>query len=579
MVQSLSGYGSSKLSSNVSFLGLNSNFDSAGLVEQLVNVETQAKVRPLQTKKNNLLSQKTFLASVSSQVSTARTNLNYKNIKTGATSVSPLKITTTGTDKDHATITTTDDAVAQNFDLSISKLATTSKRESVSSIKVDLTNASNISSANFKAGATLANGTVTINGVTQTFSNSSGTLANIEGFLNSFAGVTGTFNTTTGKFDLTGVTSLGSSGDSSNLISALGLDNAPISGGNVTGIQNLEAVTGATKLNAIGVTGTKITINGADIAINTAAAGDSVADLITKINNSSTAKVAASFDAINGKITLNNKETGALAITTSGDGNINPLNLTAQTLGDNAEFTISSINGGATLVSNSNTVDDLIDGVTINLAEVTTSPIKVTIAEDSSGYKTKINNFITDINKVLKTLKDKNDSFSRGLMSNIKTKLGGVAGVNGVDTYTSFIALGLKSTLDSEGKFTGYSLDSSKFDAAFAAAPDMVNKILWGNTSDPTSIFSSLSNGDKGILVQVNELLEDYVDPDVATNGVINQVSSSVDNSIKATDTAITRAQNSVKALEARMKKQFAQLDVINAKYQQQKSAVASLSR
>ncbi|MCE2928666.1 MAG: hypothetical protein LW817_03440 [Candidatus Caenarcaniphilales bacterium] len=51
MVQSLSGYGSSKLSSNVSFLGLNSNFDSAGLVEQLVNVETQAKVRPLQTKK------------------------------------------------------------------------------------------------------------------------------------------------------------------------------------------------------------------------------------------------------------------------------------------------------------------------------------------------------------------------------------------------------------------------------------------------------------------------------------------------------------------------------------------------
>jgi hypothetical protein len=50
--------------------------------------------------------------------------------------------------------------------------------------------------------------------------------------------------------------------------------------------------------------------------------------------------------------------------------------------------------------------DDLIEGVTINLAEVTTSPIKVTIAEDSSGYKTKINNFITDINKVLKNCID-----------------------------------------------------------------------------------------------------------------------------------------------------------------------------
>ncbi len=565
------------LSGNVSFLGLNSSFDSASLVSQLVQLETQTRITPLETKKTNLQSENTFLTSIGSSVGDLRSSIGLSNISNGTTSLAPKKITTTDSTNTFLQVTSTDAAVAQTFDLSIQKLATNTIRKSSSPVKVDLTNASDISSANFKGGVTLSNGTVTINGVTATYTaDGDPTIADIESFLTSFAGVTGTFNESTGKFDLTGVTSLGSSGDTGNMLAALGLTNAQISVGNVSGIQNLEAVKANTLLTTLGVTGTQITINGTAISYDPNV--DAISTLVARINTTAGAKVNASYDAVNGELIFSNKSTGALSITVSSDGDITPLNITggaAETLGDNAEFTISTLNGGATLVSNSNTVTGLIQGLTFNLNKVTTSAVNVSIAEDASGYKDRINNLITKVNVLISNLKSRDDSFSRSLISRIKTALTKVVGVNGTDTYTSFIDLGLKSKLDSQGKFTGYELTSATFDAAFADNPTAVNSVLYGKTS---TSYDPLSNGDSGIIVQFTDLLNAYVDPNVSTLGIIQSVKDSISNQIKTTDNRIERAQLSIDALEARLKKQFSQLDTINAQFKQQQSALASLT-
>lgn len=565
------------MSGNVSFLGLNSSFDSASLVSQLVQLETQTRITPLETKKTNLQSENTFLTSIGSSVGDLRSSIGLSNISNGTTSLAPKKITTTDSTNTFLQVTSTDAAVAQTFDLSIQKLATNTIRKSSSPVKVDLTNASDISSANFKGGVTLSNGTVTINGVTATYTaDGDPTIADIESFLTSFAGVTGTFNESTGKFDLTGVTSLGSSGDTGNMLAALGLTNAQISVGNVSGIQNLEAVKANTLLTTLGVTGTQITINGTAISYDPNV--DAISTLVARINTTAGAKVNASYDAVNGELIFSNKSTGALSITVSSDGDITPLNITggaAETLGDNAEFTISTLNGGATLVSNSNTVTGLIQGLTFNLNKVTTSAVNVSIAEDASGYKDRINNLITKVNVLISNLKSRDDSFSRSLISRIKTALTKVVGVNGTDTYTSFIDLGLKSKLDSQGKFTGYELTSATFDAAFADNPTAVNSVLYGKTS---TSYDPLSNGDSGIIVQFTDLLNAYVDPNVSTLGIIQSVKDSISNQIKTTDNRIERAQLSIDALEARLKKQFSQLDTINAQFKQQQSALASLT-
>lgn len=569
------------MSSSVSFLGLNSSFDSASLIEQLINIETQGRITPLNQKITNLKSESSALDQVATQVGTVKTALAYDSVKKGTVSLAPKQVSSS--DSSYVSITATDAAVAQSFNVNVSKLATNTVRQSNTSIKSDLTAASAISAAHFKGSTTLSNGTVTINGVTQTYTaDGTPTLSDLETFLSSFAGVTAAYNTATGKFDLTGITSMGSTGDTSNMLSALGLSNAQISGGNVTGLQNLEAAAKSTKLNALGVTGTKITINGTDVAIDTSASGDTIQDLISAINNTSGAKVSAAYDDLNGKIILTNKNTGALSITTSGDGTIAALNLTnvgSETLGDNAEFTVSTLNGGSTLVSNSNTVEGLISGVTLNLSKVTTSAVKVNITEDSSGYKSRLNTVITEINKLVTRLNTSDTSFNRNFVSRIKSTLGTVIGHSTNDTYNSFIELGLKSNLDSNGNFTGFSLDSTMFDAAYSAAPDEVNKTLWGNSSDADSIYSSMSDGDKGILVQFQEVLNSYVNSSVAASGLINQVKDSISSQIKITQTKIDREQTSIDNYEARMKKQFAQLDVINAQYQRQQAAISSLSK
>ncbi len=566
------------MSSKVNFLGLNSNIDSATLVGQLVDLETQNRINPLKTKKTTLQRERSTLDTVATNVRDIKNALAYNSVKDGTKSLAPKKVSTNDVAKEFLSVTANDSAVAQNFNVYVDKLASNTIRKSNQAIKIDLTTASPTSSANFKGGVTLSDGTVTINGETKTFTSTADDIAEIETFLNTFTGVTGTFNTTTGKFDLTGITSLGATGDTSNMISALGLNNAPITGGNVTGIQNLEAVKSTATLGSIGITGTKITINGTDI--NYTPATDTIQGLVTKINNSSGAKVSASYDTINGEIITTNKTTGALSITISSDGNIGALNLNnvgSETLGNNAEFRISTLNGGATLVNNSNSITGLIPGITLNLTKVNANPIAVNVSEDSSAYKATVDEVIRTINKLNTLLKNTDTTFTRNFSTRIRNLISSVNGVNGVDTYRSMIEIGLKSNLDADGKFTGYSLDSTLFNKAIANAPDELNKILWGNSSDPKSIYPSLSNGNKGILVQLQELMDSYIDPSVPANGLISQIQETLSSQIKNVDSRIEKTQDSIDNMEARMRKQFSQLDLITSKYQQQQSALNGL--
>ena len=183
------------MSSKVNFLGLNSNFDSAGLVNQLIEVETQAKIKPLQTKKTSLQRERSNLDTVATNIRDVKGVIDYSNIKNGTKTLAPKKLTTTDINKEYISVSTTNSAVAQTFNVSVDKLASNSIRQSFQAIKNDLTGNSLTSSANFKAGVTLTDGTVTINGETKTFDSPLNTISEIETFLDSFTGVSAVFNT------------------------------------------------------------------------------------------------------------------------------------------------------------------------------------------------------------------------------------------------------------------------------------------------------------------------------------------------------------------------------------------------
>ena len=122
-----------------------------------------------------------------------------------------------------------------------------------------------------------------------------------------------------GSIELTGITTLGDSADSSDLLNALGL--STIDSGTVTGSQKLNLPKSSDTLNSLGINGTVITINGTDISFDPNT--DTIESLITTINDDANVGVTASYDSSTGKFSLTNDSTGTSSISISStDSNI-----------------------------------------------------------------------------------------------------------------------------------------------------------------------------------------------------------------------------------------------------------------
>ncbi len=389
---------------------------------------------------------------------------------------------------------------------------------------------------------------------------------------NNFSGVTASL--VNGKVSLTGLSSLGSAGDTSNLLSALGLKNAKITAGSATGIQNVSIPKATSTLADIGITGTSFSINGKEISFDPNT--DTINSLITKINNDSDVKAKASYDILNGTFTLKNNQTGALSIPLSSSNSniLSVFSLNSEELGNNAEFQISTLNGGETLVSNTNTVSGLIPGISLELKEVTDTAINVSVFEDSSSYKTRLDEIVKQINDVTSFARTMKNRVGKRFDSSIKALLGTAFDANDSNRYKAFVDIGFKSTLSPvDNKFSGYTIDSSVFSAALARDPNAVNKLLYGKTDTEINPFD---NGASGILVQLDSLLDSYLN---TTTGIFQAMNTNYDSQQKTLDSSIVRAQQSVDDYETRLVRQYAQLDSLNARMQQQQSAVASLGR
>jgi len=761
---------------SVSFTGLNSNIDSQSLIQQLVQIETNSKVKPLQTKKTNLNTERTSVNSLRSQLNSLKSSLNISSITGDPTLL--LSNSASVSDKDKASASVSGRASAQSFQLSITKLATQSKVKSASYLDTGVTTSTKLSDVNFKNSlefgtvtingqtaslptlldtstvrksatqisnnlvlsdpiskanlkdvTSIADGTVTVNGVSANVSGLTDMQSVVDFFTNNFSGVgaslvngslqlsgltslgdssdtsdilnafglkdavinsgtatgtqnltiprnsdtldslgvtgsvitvngidvsfdpntdtlsslvtsinantglpvTASFDSSSGKFSLTndttgatpivvssvdsniasvfnltdetlgnntsfqqildflnsnfsgvsasfsggkvtlnGVTSMGSAGDTSNLLSAIGLSNAKINSGSATGIQNLSSPQKSDLLSSVGVTGTSFKINGTEITFDPNVT--TIDSLVQSINNSS-AKVKASYDSLNGTLALLNTATGSLTIPLSSDNSniLNVFSLTDVTLGDNAEFSISTQNNGETLVSNTNSVSGIIPGLTLDLKQVTTTPITVTVSEDSSGYKSKLDDVLKQVNSVLSFARTMKNKVGQRFDAAVKALFGKTVDSNDTNRYKSLVDIGLKSNLNIlDNKFTGYELGSA-FSSALAKDPSAVNKLLYGKKDSKIDPFDDNSSG---LLVQLDDLLETYVN---STNGVFQALNTNYDSQSKSLDNNITRAENSVDAYEKRLKSQFTQLDVVNAQMKQQQSALASL--
>lgn len=141
----------------------------------------------------------------------------------------------------------------------------------------------------------------------------------------------------------------------------------------------------------------------------------------------------------------------------------------------NAKFSLGS-SDSITLVSSSNTVTDVIDGVTLELKKVQAAgdtPVQIDIASDQAATKEKIQSFVNEVNSMVDLISNnstlKRDSTARSIKSQIRSSF------QGEFSGSRLYSMGIK--FDEKGKLK---VDSEQLDKALTDNPQLLSQMLTG---------------------------------------------------------------------------------------------------
>lgn len=306
-------------------------------------------------------------------------------------------------------------------------------------------------------------------------------------------------------------------------------------------------------------------------------------DIISQINYNDDSNATAFWDSIDGKFVIKSKATGASMINIeAGTSNFTDImgmtfvedgtkrmNISAQTLGQNARFSINGTN--FTSVSNTVTSDiSRIEGVTINLKDISKDEtVTLTIEKDKETVATAISDIVDAYNELIENI-DK--EVSRGgnlsgestlklIRNQIRSLMTG--SLSNTGTYKNLSSIGIGLSAASSGNIRTDNIhqlifDKDKFVNAFSDDLTSVKKLLVG-TEDS-----------KGILTQVEDVLEQALG---GVSGYFASAEKSYAKKISKLDDKIDRANKAVDRYKARLEAKFKSMDMIISKFQNQYSS------
>lgn len=198
----------------------------------------------------------------------------------------------------------------------------------------------------------------------------------------------------------------------------------------------------------------------------------------------------------------NNGTSNSMKITVAGDATVSSLlahdpagtqNLSETVTAQNANFKVN----GVSVSKTSNTVSDVIQGITLNLSKVTTSPATLTIARDTASISSSISGFVKAYNDLAGTLKNlsaydaasktgailQGDSTVRSLQAQLRSMLStAVTGTSGALTTLSDVGVSFQ-------KDGTLALNQTKLDSAIA-----------NNFSDIAGLFASVGKASDSLV-------------------------------------------------------------------------------
>ncbi len=320
-------------------------------------------------------------------------------------------------------------------------------------------------------------------------------------------------------------------------------------------------------------TGTGTTIDGAFEKTVTVDANDTLQTVQKKINDLGFAVTASVINDGSGatpyRLSLSAKNTGrdGRFVFDAGTTGLASRNLVdAQ---DAAVFLGGSGSAQPLLVTSStNQVTNIIKGVTVDLHNVSSDPVTLTVARDgtpvSDGLKKFVDGFNAIVDKVTTLTKFDTKTNAKGLL----------LGESAADSITNDLYAIFNGVVKNAGRFKIFSdvgvtvtdgaklqFDKDKFNGAYATDPDAVK-----------SLFSQVTTG-LGTLItnQINKL----ADP---VSGVIPRETQTIDTRTKDFQDRITQLDTLLTAKRTRLEQQFANMETVLAGLQSQQAALGSLT-
>lgn len=305
---------------------------------------------------------------------------------------------------------------------------------------------------------------------------------------------------------------------------------------------------------------------------------DTIDDVANAINDADAGVHAAViFDGTHNFLTLRGEETGEankISLTVDdidGDNTDNSglsrlffeygdaLNQMSETqAAQDSDITVDGVSG---IKRSTNTLDDVIEGLTITLKSAPTNPEKtadLTVSRNSTAFTSAVNGFVSAYNSVMSffetnqnydettetaapLLGDSTTNQIRNQLRDLSTRL-----VTGIESFSRLSDFGV--TLNDQGHLE---VDSS-----------ILNDAVEDHFEDAVSFFTKNT---EGFAVRMVGYLENVLDEH---DGMLSTRQSGINSSIDDIQEKVERMEASVEASEIRMRTQFASLEVLLGQYQ-----------
>lgn len=279
--------------------------------------------------------------------------------------------------------------------------------------------------------------------------------------------------------------------------------------------------------------------------------------LVDAINNSSSnSSLSASIVNVEGgsRMILTAKETGAdneIVITEEPGNDRRAIDFSVVTEAADAQMTLH----GFTVTSSSNTITDVIDGVTLNLKGI--GEATVNTERNTDSLRTSLDSFVEKYNSLSSTMTNLNqnqlqgDSLTRGIDSRLRDVFfSSIELANG----DSSSALELGFTFDQYGTL---SLDETKYNSALEQG---VNR------------YVDMFNSTDGLSSKFSGLIEEYTQ----TGGIIDTREDGVGTRQSSIDSQIDRLEYRLDKTSDRLRRQFTAMDLIVTNLQSTSSFLTS---